>query len=248
MFFPNQVANDKQLATKLQRLVAPVNEAACNCPLGVANKEVGYHTSGSALDYSFSVLKVPFSMAVEVFLGSKSEEKELAARWKTQKETLMQPERKGSSFLENGISADAIVPMSFIETGDALEKDTPKQCKKYFNPMTQSSFDETVSKWTNAIAQLSIKSREIPADAAVELVRKYPQMSFRQQWKFDDWRNDYGFDSTVKQVGNHAMFALKALGLLLVIYIGFKYYKVKQSKSAEAAPITAQMAPVQISD
>merc|ERR1740117_1531902 len=34
MFFPNQVAADPELSMQLQRLTAPVDEAACKCPLG----------------------------------------------------------------------------------------------------------------------------------------------------------------------------------------------------------------------
>merc|ERR1719281_1225423 len=101
MFFPNQAALDEKLATKLQRLTASIDEATCQCPLGTANKEVGYHTAGSALDYSFSVLKVPFAMAMEVYINEDDTDtiKTLESRWASQKGDLLKPLATGSSFL-----------------------------------------------------------------------------------------------------------------------------------------------------
>jgi hypothetical protein len=239
MFFPNQVANDKALSTKLQRLVAPVDESTCNCPLGVANEAVGYHTAGSALDYSFSVLNVPFAMAVEVFIGKRKDAKELEDRWNAQKKDLLKPIMTGSSFLENGIAADTVIPMSLIESGDQTEQSPEAiNCLNTFNPTNKLKFTEIIDKWTNALAQLSIKSRQIPANAAIEAIRmsKEKGMSFRQ--KIEE----------PQQEEVPVWIAVKALGLLLVVYIGMKYYNVKQSKSAEAAPLNVQMSPVQISD
>lgn len=241
MFFPNAVANDLELSTKLQRLVAPVDEAACNCPLGTANKEVGYYTAGSALDYTFSVLKVPFSMAMEVYLDphETSEIAKLEARWNTQKSELLKPIATGGSFLEDGVSADKVFPMNLINSGDNMIQSQHGQinCLTYFNPVESDTFDKVVSTWTNALAQLSIKSKAIPVNAAIEALKKPAQdLKFRE------------YVQEMPEESSPVWFALKCLGLLLVIYVGFKYYKVKQGKSAEEAPLHAQMAPVQVSD
>lgn len=252
MFFPNDVANDPQLSTQLQRLFAPVDEAHCKCPLGVANKEVGYHTAGSALDYSFSVLKVPVSMAVEVYLNDEATD-EIAAleeRWDKEKGELLKPLKTGSSFMENGVSADTIIPMPVIPSVRDLmqqngEKMTPDQCMKYFNPVKKESYMQTLKSWTVAIAEMSIKSREIKKDAAFVALNKGSS--------FTELR------PPMHQVQQSAAgeppvwFALKVLGLLFLVYlvyVAIKYYKTKQSKSAEAAPLAAQMskAPVQVSD
>lgn len=239
MFFPNQVANDKELSMQLQRLTAPVDEATCKCPLGVANEQVGYHTAGSALDYTFSVLKVPFSMAVEVYVNENDQRtnKKLEKRWNDQKSDLLKPLATGSSFMENAISPDTMIPMSLIQSGDHSELDemAPAGCLKFFNPIKKESFDRTVNSWTNAVAQLSIKSRAIAPNAASEVERKHPG-SFKQKIQEEP------------QQESPVWFALKTLGLLLVIYAAFKYYKAKQMKSVETEPITAQMAPIQISD
>eukprot|EP00746_Dinoflagellata_sp_MGD_P004342 gnl/MRDRNA2_/MRDRNA2_108353_c0_seq1.p1 gnl/MRDRNA2_/MRDRNA2_108353_c0~~gnl/MRDRNA2_/MRDRNA2_108353_c0_seq1.p1 ORF type:complete len:453 (-),score=110.46 gnl/MRDRNA2_/MRDRNA2_108353_c0_seq1:7-1365(-) len=241
MFLPNALANDEQMATKLQRLTAPVDEAACKCPLGIANTEVGYHTAGSALDYSFSILKVPFAMAMEVYIDSeaKTEIEAIENRWNDQKGELLKPIATGSSFMENGVSANKVFPLKFINSGDdsKLEGlDSPGFCLRYFNPVQKSDFDETLKTWTNALAQLSIKSREVPANAAIETMKK-PQI--------------YNMREIVKEMpagDSPVWFALKCLGLLLAIYVGVKYYKVKQGKSPEQTPLSAQMTPVQVSD
>merc|ERR550537_130371 len=179
MFFPNDVANDDHLSMQLQRLFAPVDEAHCKCPLGVANKEVGYHTAGSALDYSFSVLKVPVSMAVEVYLNDEATD-EIAAleeRWDKEKGELLKPLKTGSSFMENGVSANTIIPMPVIPSvRDLMQQNgakmTPDQCMKYFNPVKKESYMQTLKSWTVAIAEMSIKSREIKKDAAFVALNK----------------------------------------------------------------------------
>jgi hypothetical protein len=243
MFFPNQVARDSELSMQLQRLVAPVDEATCQCPLGVANKEVGYHTSGSALDYSFEKLHVPFTMAMEVFIGESAtgEIQELESRWSTQKSELLKPVATGSSFMENGISPFTQIAMRLIESHDANAATgglSPGECLAYFNPVQKSKFDEVVGTWTNALATLSIKSRSVEPNAAIEALKKKPVPAMMQKTVEEP-----------KEDGSAPLWlAVKILGFLAVVYVAIKYYKVKQSKSAESAPLSAQMTPVQISD
>jgi len=159
IFLPNQVSDDPEFGMQLQRLIAPVNEAVCKCPLGFANKEIGYHTAGSALDYSFSVVKIPFALAMEVYIGENNAEeiKDLEARWSTQKTDLLK-----TSFMENGISSIPMVQTKWKDTS----KLSSDECLKRWNPTTELSFNNTVNTWTNALASLSIKSREVKANAA----------------------------------------------------------------------------------
>lgn len=246
MFFPNAVTNDQEFGSNLQRITANVDEAACKCPLGVANKEVGYHTSGSALDYSFEKVGVPFSMAVEVYLDPEliSEVQHIESRWEEQKKNLLKPLKTGSSFMENGFSP---VPMSFIQSADSakvVDGLAPHECLRYFNPVTKEQFDKVINPWTNALASLSISSRNVHPNAAYDALKKKSTERVLKQ------------ATPVSQVQSQApsqgeapvWFAVKVLGLLAVVYVAIKYYKVKQSKSAEAAPFASQTAPVQISD
>jgi len=290
MFFPNGVAGDPELGTKLQRMTADVDEAACQCPLGIANKEIGYHTAGSALDYSFSVMKVPFAMAMEVYIDQSATQEidALETRWNSQKKDLLKPIMTGSSFMQNGISPNTKIPMSFIETTDKdslASQMTPDACLAYFNPTTQDSYRHTVNTWTNAVASLSTKSRQIPRNAAIEAERvkvkamiatKKAAVVKEQQEK----KARKGPDRAITKAGRHTFIppvglhdsqqdqpgsfaqitqeptegespmwtAAKVLGLLFIVYIAIKYYKVKQSKAAEAAPFAPQTSPVQISD
>jgi hypothetical protein len=257
MFFPNGVAEDPELTSQLLHLCAPVDESACKCPLGVANKEVGYHTAGSALDYGFSKVKIPFAMAVEVYLDEDeaAEISELENRWNSQKTDLLKPIAKRSDFMVKGIPKNSKLQMSFIQT---KSKDTsemsPEGCLKYFNPINRISFRKTLTTWSNAIASLSIKSREIDSNAAGQASEFEARKKHKKNKKNRDFKSrnkGLAFHQITKEEeeGESPMWiAAKVLGLLFIVYIAIKYYKVKQSKAAEAAPFAPQTSPVQVSD
>jgi hypothetical protein len=255
MFFPNGVAEDPELTSQLLHLCAPVDEASCKCPLGVANKEVGYHTAGSALDYGFSKVKIPFAMAVEVYLDEDeaTEIRELENRWNSQKTDLLKPIAKRSDFMVKRVPKNSKLQMSFIQT---KSKDTsemsPEGCLKYFNPINQTTYKKTLTTWSNAVASLSIKSREIDSNAAGQAsefeARKKGKN--KKQRGLKSRNKGLAFHQITKEEeGESPMWtAAKVLGLLFIVYIAIKYYKVKQSKAAEAAPFAPQTSPVQVSD
>jgi len=256
MFFPNGAADDKDLAMKLQRLVAPVDESTCQCPLGIANVEVGYHTSGSALDYSFSVVKVPFSMAVEVYLGDdeKADQQSIKDRWEAQKKDLLKPLNTGSSFMENGIAPNPnLFPMQMIETTKLNHwGSSPASCLKYFNPVEEQRFKQVVTTWTDGLVELSIRSREIPANAAT-MAKQFGKKKSAKLLT-SDARTTH--DMKLRQTADVQMsydllgWSLKIFGLLLLAYLAVKFFKVRMQnqKSAEAEPLTAQMRPVQVTN
>merc|ERR1719161_430311 len=168
---------------------------------------------------------------MEVYINEEDtkEISELEQRWNHQKIDLLKPLATGSSFMENAISPNTMIPMSFIQSGDSMvQGESPDYCLNYFNPTSQASFDQTLNGWTNAVASLSIKSRSVHANAAMEAIKRHPE-AFRQKIQAEP------------QPESPLWFALKALGLIAVIYIAVKWYKVKQGKSAEAAPLNAQM-------
>jgi len=253
MFFSNGVAGDNELSMKLQRLVAPVDESTCKCPLGIANAEVGYHTSGSALDYSFMVAKVPFSMAVEVYVDEEqvSDISALEARWETQKQKLLLPLKKGSSFMENGVSPNPdFFKMQFIQAMGGAAKNPGADsvhCLKLFNPVVESSFNQVLASWTNALAELSIKSREIPKNAAstaLGLLKKKSPSAFSEREPVEPASQPYWAQ-------NNVVIAFELLGVFLAVYLAIKYFKLKSQqhqKLGEAAPFAAQMRPVQMAD
>jgi len=254
MFFPNGVAEDQELTSQLLHLCAPVDESACKCPLGVANKEVGYHTAGSALDYGFSKVKIPFAMAVEVYLDEDeaAEISELENRWNSQKTDLLKPVAKRSDFMVKGIPKNSKLQMSFIQK---KSKDTsemsPEGCLKYFNPINKNSYRKTLDTWSNAVASLSIKSREIDSNAAGQAGEFEARKKHKNKKRaFGSKKQGLAFHQMTKEEeGESPMWmAAKVLGLLFIVYIAIKYYKVKQSKAAEAAPFAPQTSPVQVSD
>merc|ERR1719393_551657 len=106
-------------------------------------------------------------MAVEVWLDDPKEEKALRERWEGRKQQLLKPVVTGSSFMENGMSPNMNIPMSLIQVNEVSESQMlPDRCIKFFNPIQRDDYENIVSSWTKAIADLSIKSRQIPADAA----------------------------------------------------------------------------------
>ena len=56
---------------EMLKLLYPLDEEHCQCPMGAAGKEVGYLCPGTCLDYAYDVAKVPYAFAFEIYADEK---------------------------------------------------------------------------------------------------------------------------------------------------------------------------------
>jgi hypothetical protein len=122
------VRNGRKMGEVLQELDAKF----CKCPAGDAQKEVGYASPGTCLDWVHSHTKTEYSFAFEIFTGYGIDQ--LRERYRDQQTNL----RRQSSLLE--------IDSQF----------TQDTCFTQFNPDTKESLKRTVSNWSNALIELAV--------------------------------------------------------------------------------------------
>merc|ERR1719335_342497 len=99
LYLPNKLSSQAGYAKKIESFLSEVNDHNCKCPLGIADEEVGYKTSGSSLDYCYDKAGARFSIAMEIYV----EEDRMAAlrqHWEDQKVKLAKYDKP--AFLQIG--------------------------------------------------------------------------------------------------------------------------------------------------
>lgn len=162
LYLPNALVNKDHYAKHVESFISNINDENCKCPLGIANIEVGYQTSGSSLDYIYDKVGANFAMAMEVWAQPEALP-ELREKWSSQKKLL----KEKPSFLQT----DPKKNFNFIATEQAIEQAlqgaSKEDCFAYFNPTSEVMYKKTVSKWTNTLIELSITGRKIPASSSM---------------------------------------------------------------------------------
>ena len=119
-------------ADKMGHVLQELDAKFCQCPAGGAQKEVGYASPGTCLDWVHSHTRTQFSYAFEIFTGYGVGG--LRERYKRQQSSL----RPQTSLLE-------------------LDQDN---CFTQFNPETEEVLKRTVSNWSNALIELAVISAQ----------------------------------------------------------------------------------------
>jgi murein tripeptide amidase MpaA len=227
LYLPNGLLKKEKYTKDVESLITKVNDKNCQCPMGIANVEVGYQTSGSSLDYAFDKVGTNFAVAMEVW-AAPSELTSLRKRWNGQKEML---KHKKSSFLE--IEPTTMSMYNFIKAEQEVEQKlhgmSTQDCFAFFNPTDEASFKKTVSKWSTTLLELSMAGRKVP-DAASSMMQEEP-----------------------KQEGLPMGHIARVGGIvLLMVGLWFLWQRFShlfaKNKDVEAAPLTRPMGPIQVSD
>jgi len=233
MYLPNKLSDARPHAKEVQKMLIDINEKNCQCPLGMANEEVGYQTCGSSLDYSYAKVGSRFAMAMEVWVDP-SRMTELRETWSSQKNLLQTPSA-GSSFLE-------VLPTKpmFIESeahSDSIENELQKKgpgfCFGFFNPDEKSQYDRTVSKWTTTLLELTAAARNVP--------ERPKQLLNLKQLPMDE----------AEETTQHFPLPVKiGAGMLFVLLLGFGASKIMGArKTIEAEPLVQRaMGQIQVHD
>ena len=114
---------------KMTQVLQELDAKFCNCPAGGAQKEVGYASPGTCLDWVHSHTKAEYSYAFEIFTGYGVDE--LRERYREQQNL----RRTQASLLE-------------LEMSDS--------CFSQFNPETSDMLKRTVDNWSNALIELAV--------------------------------------------------------------------------------------------
>jgi len=226
LYLPNGLLKKEKYTKDVESLIMKVNDKNCQCPMGIANVEVGYQTSGSSLDYAFDKVGTNFAMAMEVW-AAPSELTSLRRRWNGQKEML---KHKKSSFLE--IEPTTMKMYNFVQAEKEVEQKlhgmSTQDCFAFFNPTDEASFKKTVSKWSTTLLELSMAGRKVPA--ASSMMQEEP-----------------------KQEGL-PMGHIARVGAIVLLMVGLWFlwqrfsHLFAKNKDVEAAPLTRPMGPIQVSD
>jgi len=152
MFLPNKLAKEPEKSRGLQKSLVALNEKYCKCPMGIADKEVGYHTSGSSLDFAAEKTDTNFALAVEIW-SDKENLPELRSRFKDIKNELYTSLLQGASLVDDSMK---LLAEKADEIEAKIEKEGADACFGSFNPTDQAAFSSTVSHWSNAFADFSI--------------------------------------------------------------------------------------------
>lgn len=147
----------------VKRVLREIKSKFCPlCSLGPPSKLIGYISPGNCLDYSYEILKVPHTMAWEIYTNEYVTDLEL--------ERIRNKEKSQSSINSDGaVNLDSIIMSSFLELGVASgfmsrgnlkykkpieaehtreEKDT---CLNLFNPNDHAGYQYIILKWNKAL-------------------------------------------------------------------------------------------------
>ena len=116
---------------KMSQVIQELDSKFCQCPAGAAEKEVGYASPGTCLDWVHSHTKAEFSYAFEIFTGYGVQD--LRDRYKTQRASLRR----------------------FTQTSSLLELEQDS-CFTQFNPETKDMLQRTVNNWSSALIELAV--------------------------------------------------------------------------------------------
>jgi len=224
LYLPNALAEEHKYTKKVESRLSQINNENCNCPLGIANVEVGYQTSGSSLDYAYDKVGTKFVMAMEVW-AQPEQLNDLRARWADQKQSL-----SSSSFLQTDPKSKYNFKQAEEKMEQMVQGMSSEDCFAYFNPSEEKMFHNVVSKWTTTLLELAIAGKDIPAS------KKQTLSSFVQ-----------------KPEGSPMGHILKVgAAVLLMVGLWFLWQRfshlLTKNKAAEAVPLTQQTVPVQVSD
>lgn len=114
---------------KMNQVLQELDAKFCNCPAGGAQKEVGYASPGTCLDWVHSHTKSEYTYAFEIFTGYGVEE--LRQRYRDQQRL-----RRG--------------------TASYLQLETIDTCFTQFNPETADMLKRTVKNWSSALIELAV--------------------------------------------------------------------------------------------
>lgn len=229
LYLPNQLAKEHKYAKKVESMLVDVNDHNCKCPLGIADEEVQYKTSGSSLDYAYDKVGTKFAVAMEVFVEKERVQK-LRERWADQKSKL---DTSSTSFLE--IEGKELSQHSLMKSEEdleaAIQQQEPSSCLSMFNPLEKKLYSRVVKKWSTTLIELSMKGRDVPA--------------MKDQ-------------SSMLQTGEEGssighIFRIGAV-LLLLVGVWFLWQRFShlfaKNKEAEATPLAQPkaMGPIQVTD
>merc|ERR1719253_1052180 len=165
---PNE--SDRQ---HMKSVLQEVNSKDCpECMVGDCAETVGYLAPGSSADYAYSQ-GVPYSFIWEIYADSAD-----AAEDAADQKAFLAKKQGGASFLQkavHGRAKDTTVKtfgtdfgsdMPSWAAGDEadlvpMEQEAKNPCLFQFNPLTQSEYDNTVSRWTSAFVTLCETVRRV---------------------------------------------------------------------------------------
>ena len=113
---------------KMHHVLSELDSKFCQCPAGSAQKEVGYSSPGTCLDWVHMHTKADYSYAFEIYTGFGIQD--LRERYRKQQL------RAKAAFLELDYQED--------------------NCFSQFNPVTEESLRRTVKNWSQALVELAI--------------------------------------------------------------------------------------------
>jgi len=226
IYLPNNLASEQTKTQDVEAHLSEVDDMACKCPLGIADDEVGYKTSGSSLDYSFDKTGAKLAIAMEIWAKPDMLESR-RARWAAQKTKLFQS--AGSSFLQDM----QLAPPSFLKSAahsDLLGK-TGWDCFDFFNPRDGEMYKKVTHQWSDTLMALSKKGREMPtAISSLQLMQKGAE--HEMPW-------------------HHILRVAAALLVMVALWFLWQRFShlFTKNKDAEQQPIAMQTAgPIQVHD
>jgi murein tripeptide amidase MpaA len=113
---------------KMHHVLSELDSKFCKCPSGAAQKEVGYSSPGTCLDWVHMHTKADYSYAFEIYTGFGLQD--LRERYRRQQL------RAKAAFLELDYKED--------------------NCFSQFNPVTEESLKRTVKNWSQALVELAV--------------------------------------------------------------------------------------------
>jgi hypothetical protein len=122
----SSVRNGEKMTQVLQEL----DDKFCKCPAGGAEKEVGYSSPGTCLDWVHTHLKTDYSFAFEIFTGYGVDE--LRDRYRLQRANLRNP------------------------LSSMLQLEQEDSCFMQFNPRSEESLTRTINNWSDALVELAL--------------------------------------------------------------------------------------------
>lgn len=129
-------------AQNLKSVVKNIQNKFCSsCLAGSASKLIRYKSSGTSLDYAYSVLKIPYSFAWEIFTDETSFP-EMQRALGEQTEIFLQK--------SNGNSSNFSRYLKYMSTSEqhVHSDDENEDCYNLFNPKTKKHYNFVVSHWT----------------------------------------------------------------------------------------------------
>ncbi len=159
--------------SEMLKMILPLDEESCQCPMGAAGKEVGYLCPGTCLDYAYDVLKVPYAFAFEIY-GNEEERKKCKEAFERQKMRFKEAKSTTTefySFLEVQTEAlHSCFLQNRVETStEHLSRMSDDECFSFFNPTSKEELEEVTKNWVGVFLKLALKVRDVGRSNGAEV-------------------------------------------------------------------------------